>query len=133
LKTKIINLLESEIGACKLAEGKLICKFVLIVRNDELNLVFGPVSEYPFHANLVDEFCSRFGVPSGWSKKPDLVEIFDENCSISGGGWLEIEPAVARMKFSGRSTAYGRFGKSDLNHILTNDKLFSDYEVIVRH
>lgn len=134
LKTIILNLLKSKISAGKTggaSQEKIVCKFVLIRRDDELYLVFGLVSEYPYHANLVELFCNRFDIPSSWAKKPDMMEVFDENCTVNGGGWLEIDRASSRIRFYSRSTAYGRFSRPELNQVLTDQRLFSDYQVTV--
>ena len=47
-------------------------KFMLISEVDTMYLVLGPVSEFGYHADLVECFCSRRGIVSAWVKKPDV-------------------------------------------------------------
>jgi hypothetical protein len=133
LEVKILNLLNEGASNLSLLQEKKICKFVLVATEDELNLVFGSFTRYPYHANLVDLFCHRREIPSAWVNKPDLVEIIDAAYQIRGGGWLEIDPPKGTLKFFGESTVYGRFAQSDLNHVLTENELFADFQAVVRH
>lgn len=82
-----------------LNRDKVTCKFIIIRYQAVNHLVIGQVSDYPYHANLASQFCDRFGIPSAWQKKPDLLEIFDNGTTIQGGaGWkLIIAPPPSRF------------------------------------
>jgi len=111
---------------------KVACKFVMIARTGELAFVFGPVRQYPYHAHLVDAYCRCHDIPATWIKKPDVVEIFDDDCVVRGGGWLELDPAGRKMKVYGKSTAYGAFDTRDLNDILKGAPALDGYTVHVK-
>ncbi len=131
-KSNVLNLVDDDLtnGA---RPAKLICKFVLLTDSDCANLVFGTLDSFPYHANLVDQFCIENNLASAWERKPDMVTILEEDCQIQGGGWMEIDPISHQMKFFGRSTAYGRFDPVLLNQVLTEHSLFSPYHITVRH
>ncbi|MEA3296794.1 MAG: hypothetical protein U9R56_02895 [candidate division Zixibacteria bacterium] len=134
LTTKGVSVLdlrcESNLGtAVTGTDEKTICKFVLVSNNHELYLIFGSVREFPYHANLLDCFCDRYQIPAGWIKDPDMVEIYDPDFAIKGGGWMEIDKSARSLQIYGYSTAYGRFDPKDLDLVLRDDPLFSTYSV----
>jgi hypothetical protein len=104
-------------------------KFVIIVTPEASHLVAGPVSVYPYHAHLVDQFCIRHEIPSAWVKKPDFVEVLDPDVTVRGGGHILIDLAGRRMRIYGRSTAYGGFQPADLEQGLLSDAFFHGFEV----
>ena len=61
------------------------CKFVVIKNDQHYALIMGPLTEFPYHANLVKYFCNHFDIPSGWIKKPDMYDILDKHYHINGG------------------------------------------------
>ena len=128
----VLNLVDEDIGNGS-SRAKVICKFVLLINKGGLNLVFGPLNIYPYHANLVNQFCLENDIASIWEKKPDFVRVLEQDCEIKGGGWMEIDPFSKQMKFFGRSTAYGLFDPIILAEILTGHSLFGPYHVTVRH
>ncbi len=107
----------------------LSCKFVIIERDDVVHLVFGLLSDYPYHANLIDRFCLEGEIPSGWIKKPDVVEVYDDSVQIRGGGYVVISPGRQTALFSGYSTAYGCYEPSDVKLVTDNHRFFADYSV----
>jgi hypothetical protein len=113
------------------AAQTIVCKFVIVACGNELILIFGPVRMYRYHANLVDAYCSNRDIPSGWLKKPDIVEVYDDNYVIQGGGWMDIEPGSNYMKVYGNSTAYGQFDPSDLNSIVDGSPALTGFTVEV--
>jgi len=128
LEAEITNLIDNS----KNKRGdKVICKFILIANGEIINLVFGMYEEYNYHANLIDRFCEKHEIASGWVKKPDIYEIYQDGCEIKGGGWVEMDLTGKKLKFFGESKAYGQYERRDLNYILSHHSYFSDYSIIV--
>ncbi len=111
---------------------KITCKFVIVASENELAFIFGPVRQFRYHANLVDAYCGRRDIPAGWLKKPDIVEVYDVNYVIKGGGWLDLEPGSRFMKVYGYSTAYGRFDPSDLSLVVDGSPVLNGFTIHVQ-
>jgi hypothetical protein len=114
------------------SEEKLTCKFILIADNLQVCFVFGPVTDFPYHANLVERFCIKQGIPSGWVHKPDLHEIYDADYRIKGGGMMQINQSEKTLKIFGASTAYGRYDRHSLDYLVAHHPFFTGYSVIVK-
>jgi len=108
------------------------CKFVVIERQGELALVVGPVDRFPYHADLVDRFCTDQGIASSWVKRPDHVEIHESGVRIIGGGHVRIERGKRKMVLSGTSRAYGPFPSDHVKHLVATDTFFGSYAVTVQ-
>lgn len=108
------------------------CKFIIVAHAKMLYLIFGPVSIYPYHANLLGRFCQQREIRYQWVKMPDLVKIQEPEYRVLGGGYLEIDPSEKRLKFSGSSKAYGFFELDDVRLITSRDELFSTYSILVK-
>lgn len=105
------------------------CKFILIAQDGKLYLVFGAVAVYPYHANLVGQFCQDKAITHDWVKRPDVVRIQDASYRILGGGHLEIDAARRKIKFSGSSKAYGYFRVEDVRLAASQSPLFAEFSV----
>ena len=127
--SRIISYFNEDLFDLKLNNKKLNFKFVIIRNQETLNLIYGPLDFFPYHANLVNKFCEDSQIPSAWSKKPDLVEIFEPDSQIRGGGWVELHNLNKLLIFYGYSTAYGKFKLSDLQSIIISKQNFIDYEI----
>lgn len=104
-------------------------KFVVISSDDRLDFVYGPLSEYAYHAGLVKKYCELENIPSGWVKKPDVYEIYGAGHKIRGGGWMEQNPLKKHARLYGYSSAYGAFEPKDIPNLFTQGTLFADYEI----
>ena len=113
------------------ANPKRIGKFMLITGPEELTLIFGEVKEYAYHANLVYRYCQLREIPCGWEKKPDLLEIYDPQIRLHGGGWFELDETAGHIRFFGSSTAYGRFHPTRMNTVISDHAYFSKLNVEV--
>ncbi|MEA2031219.1 MAG: hypothetical protein U9N55_06460 [candidate division Zixibacteria bacterium] len=111
--------------------NRISCKFVLIDAPDEIAMVFGTIEEFPYHATLVDSFCRQRQLASAWVKKPDIVELYESDYNILGGGYMDIRSFENRISFSGASTAYGSFPQFELKAVLKNNPTFDSYRTIV--
>ncbi len=107
-------------------------KFVVIDHDGRLIMVHGPLKEYPYHASLIHEYCESYEVAAAWLKKPDLIEIYDQDVEIRGGGWLEFDRTARRLSVYGFSTAYGKYVPSDVQHILQSSDSFTGYRITLR-
>lgn len=122
MKTDIMNLIDSPNGDP--ADSKnIVCKFVLVVWQNCLILVIGPVARFPYHANLLEKFCKSHQLPCVWTDRPAMLEVLDQKLRILGGGWAELQPKQKEIRFRGRSTAYGKFNREDLESVLKQDQV----------
>ena len=108
---------------------KHIGKFILIQSDSATTLIFGLLRQYPYHANLVEQFCTMHEVPSAWEHKPDQYVIFDNEYRIRGGGYFEINPVTKQVVFSGASTAYGKYDETQLRDVVNSNSEFSGYTI----
>lgn len=133
LTVQIINLASDAEGNEPDAnpEKKNVGKFVLIKADDRLNMIYGPIDEYSYHAELVKRYCDRNSIPSGWLKKPDLYEIYGNSHQIRGGGWLEENPGEKQLRIFGYSTAYGRFDREDMLYLSRHATEFAGLEISI--
>ena len=116
------------------SNGKAIyCKFVLIIIGEDPNFVLGPIDKYAYHANLVNAFCEDRDIAASWTHKPDMVEIYDKNVRMAGGGWIKYYPDGMKIELVGQSTAYGPFNRETLQTITKRDEFFTTREVLVRN
>ncbi len=107
------------------------CKFVVIETAGTRNLIVGPVSEYPYHANLVDRFCSDNLIASSWIQRPDLVRIFDSAVKIRGGGYLSFDFARKEVKLAGVSKAYGAYQPNQIARVVERTDFFVGFNVSI--
>jgi hypothetical protein len=105
-------------------DGRLSCKFLLVSDRSSVHLVFGPLAQYPYHAGLLDRFCSERHVAAGWVQRPDLLEIIDDSYRVLGGGYLELDPVRRAISVSGQSKAYGDFDRCTIERIINGHAFF---------
>jgi hypothetical protein len=108
--------------------GELACKFLLVWDEQCLSLLFGPLSKFPYHAFLLDRFCSDNQIPSSWVKQPDVVEVHAPHIHIRGGGWMEIDFNSKTVRLEGQSRAYGDYDRTALVDLVDNHVYFDGYE-----
>ena len=104
-------------------------KFVVVTHSWNLVVIAGPVSDFPYHANLLAQYCDQHNIPSGWTKKPDWVEVFDRSVKIRGGGHMHIDTEKRLIQIYGRSSVYGPFSASDLSEMTQSDPFFAGFKV----
>lgn len=110
-------------------EDRRVYKFVIISSGERLSFLYGPLSEFAYHAGLVRKYCEVNNIPSGWLKRPDVYEIYGTHHKIRGGGWMEQVALKRRARLYGYSTAYGRFNRKDIPILFRAGSIFSDYEI----
>lgn len=110
------------------ASGKLSCKFLLVWDERCLYLLFGPPSEFPYHAFLLDRFCTDHEIPASWVKQPDVVEVHASHIHVRGGGWMEIDFDARAVMLSGESRAYGDYDRAALVGLVENHPYFEQYD-----
>ena len=134
METAIVDFSDgSEISAVGEAHDKpLVCKMMVIAVSETIHLVLGPVSEFGYHADLVDRFCSQRDIAAAWVRKPDIVEILQQDVQIRGGGWMKIDRSNSLIEIYGGSTAYGRFDKEMLKLLVDREPFFSSSRVRIR-
>ncbi len=107
------------------------CKFITINNEDTKYFIFGSLTEFPYHAALVNRFCNDNMILSTWEKKPDYCLILDKDYHIEGGGWLEIDSKEQILRLFGNSTAYGKFTSTNLLDIFENNNQFPNFKVFI--
>ena len=108
---------------------KLHGKFVQILNQNVYYFILGPLSKFPYHANLVDRFCTDRQIASGWVRRPDLVGIYDIQTSVRGGGQIMIDLVDRLIRMSGKSTAYGRYHPDELSVLVENSDFFNGFKI----
>lgn len=133
MKSQVINYINNwdEATATPPDEATLDCKFVLLVHASCLYFVVGLLSDYRYHANLLERYCDEQSIPTAWRLKPDLLEVIDPEVRILGGGHLQIDLDRRRMKFHGVSKAYGVFHARDLAELVKTDSFFHRYSLSI--
>ena len=111
------------------SHARLHGKFIQILTQSMYYLVTGPLAEYPYHANLVDAFCTQREIPCGWVRRPDLVEIYDVQTRIRGGGFIEIDLVNRQIAFGGKSTAYGKYKADELSFLIEHNDFFNGFKI----
>jgi hypothetical protein len=106
-------------------------KFVLIRTEHRIHLVVGPTNLFRYHANLVDGFCRRHDIPASKARGAHQVEIYDRAVRVLGGGHVSVDPETRRIRFYGRSTAYGSFDVDTVSSILKRGCFFAGYSVLI--
>jgi hypothetical protein len=109
------------------AKGELSCKFLQVSDGDDIFLLVGPISEYPYHAGLLERFCRDRSVISEWVQRPDLLEIYDKRYRVLGGGYLEVDVAQRVVRLSGLSKAYGGYDRRVMKAIKNENKFFGGF------
>jgi len=107
------------------------CKFILIENVTSCWLVFGPLSTYRYHAQLVQRFCVINDIGFSWVKKPDLVEVLDGDIEVKGGGIIAFEKDKLLLKFGSHSTAYGKFDNALLDVFIENSTFGKGIRILI--
>ncbi|MFQ5453439.1 MAG: hypothetical protein ACE5D6_04555 [Candidatus Zixiibacteriota bacterium] len=133
--SKVVNLIEnSQIlnDSTKLATN-IVCKFIILSHSKESVIILGPVSKFPYHADIVEHFCTMNNISAGWLKKPDIYEIYDKSYSINGGGWIEINIIKEIIVIYGLSTSYGKFDQTKVSAALSTYPEYSNYSIVFKN
>lgn len=103
------------------------CKFVLIANAQRVWLVYGPLSDYPYHADLVSRFCREQSIGTHWKRRPDQLHIVDRQYGLHGGGFLTISPVARTVTCTGLSKSYGPFSAPILGQLLVSQQHFAPF------
>ena len=107
----------------------IFCKFMIIINDGTAFFVIGDLSKFPYHANIVDRFCSDRDIPATWKRRPDVLEILCRETKLKGGGLIDIDENKKVLKIYGYSTAYGPMNVEFLKGFVVNHSFFSEYSV----
>ena len=110
---------------------KLAGKFVQIRDDTTEYLVFAPKEFAPYHADIVERFCSERGLSGHYNSKGKRFEIHDSGWVVAGGGKFEMDRTEKRIRLYDNSMAYGRFDTEGLREKILSLKRMSDYRVQV--
>jgi hypothetical protein len=106
-------------------------KFMLVERSGVMHLVMGSINVYAYHADLLAQFCRDHEISHEWISRPAHLAIRDDSVKLHGGGWVSVKPKEGRVTFFGKSTAYGPFVTSTLEHVIAEVKR-SGIDVIIQ-
>lgn len=113
-------------------ETKLECKFVILSSPIEHFLIYGPLHQYNYHAQLVEKLCFEQKIDAGWQKLPDIFKINDKTVQIKGGGWLQFDFFHKKLTAMSLSTAYGRFDESIFELFIESNQFPKDFTVHIK-
>jgi hypothetical protein len=108
---------------------RLAGKFVQIRNSTTEYLVFAPKELAPYHADIVERFCSEKGLSGHYDSERKRFEIHDPGWVIAGGGKFETDKAEKRIRLYDNSMAYGRFDTEGLREKILSLEGMSDYRV----
>jgi hypothetical protein len=106
-------------------------KFLQLEHEKTVIILIGAVSEYPYHASLLERFCRDQQIPSTWIKKPDVLETYDRLLDTLGGGWMLIDPTARRLEIFGASSAYGGYDRRIMNDLAVSHPQLRDWQINV--
>lgn len=113
------------------ADATVACKFILLARDSHYMLVFGALSDYPYHADLLEKFCQEHQIARHWIKHPDQLLLDDPHYRMLGGGYLDLENGGRKARISGSSKAYGFFDSEAVQWVTRSAQFFADFAVRV--
>ena len=107
----------------------LACKFVLVANLNHYIMIFGLISEYPYHAHLLSTFCASHGIARHWIGQPDQLQIDDPNYRMLGGGYIDLDLNKRSARISGSSKAYGFYDSEAARWVAGAAPFFDGFSV----
>ena len=107
------------------------CKFILLARDSHYILAFGSLSDYPYHADLLEKFCQQRNITRHWIKRPDQLQLNDPHYRMLGGGYLDLDSGKRKARVSGSSKAYGFFDSEAVQWVTQSAQFFADFAVTI--
>jgi hypothetical protein len=94
-------------------------KFVVLERGSdphqaELHIVFGPVNEFPYHANIVYEYLVTRGRAQAVMTDGSHCRVTSPGWRILGGGQYRLDDLTHTVHLNEKSTAYGKYPQQRL-------------------
>jgi len=112
-------------------DANIACKFVVVGNGDRQWLLFGTMHEFPYHANLVERFCTTHQLAYQWRPARDKVDIADGRFRIEGGGFIDVQPRAKVVRFSGSSKAYGSIPTVGLRKMLKGQTILPGFKALL--
>jgi Janus/Ocnus family (Ocnus) len=106
-------------------------KFVQIRSNDTEYLVFSPKELTPYHAGLVERFCTEKGLKGSYDDKNKSFVVHEPDWVVVGGGKFEIDETEKHIRLYDNSMAYGRFDSKGLKEKIHSISGMSEYKVLI--
>jgi hypothetical protein len=113
------------------ADPSVRCKFVVIASPETSVLVFGPLSRFTYHADIVEAHCATRGLKTTRVGKGDVVKILEPTVIVSGGGYLTWSKEAQTLRLGGSSKAYGHCDLELLQTLLSETRLFAGYRISI--
>jgi hypothetical protein len=114
-----------------IADPSVRCKFVVIASPETTVLVFGPLSRFTYHADIVEAHCATRGLKTTRVGKGDVVKILEPTVIVSGGGYLTWSKEAQTLRLGGSSKAYGHCDLELLQTLLSETRLFAGYRISI--
>jgi hypothetical protein len=108
---------------------QFIGKFVQVRNLLTEYLIFSPKEFTPYHADIVERFCTEQKIPGIYKKTDKRYEILDPEWIVACGGKFAIDRQKKNIRLYDDSMAYGKFDKSGLKKKILSLEDFSGYKV----
>lgn len=83
-------------------------KFVLLAQRKQTDyLLFSPIEQAGYHANIVAHFSQKNALNGLYNSKRDTFNLDAPDWQIKGGGHWQVDEEVGLLRLYGRSIAYG--------------------------
>ncbi len=86
-------------------------KFVCILNGADLHVVLSPIARTPYHANIVGLYLEQEGLARVEMLAGPNCRIETQGWSVKGGGYYAALPHERKIRFYGKSTAFGRYAR----------------------
>ena len=115
----------------KTMPGKATGKFVQLRAASAEYFVFAPLEVCRYHADILERFCNKRGIPGIYHDTEKRYEILDDAWSVIGGGKYILDTAQRHIRLFGNSMAYGNFDRSGMKKKILSSRKFSGYDVLI--
>ena len=116
-------------GTSSNSADKVTGKFVQ-VKNDAIEyLIFSPKELTPYHADIVQRFCSEMGIYGVYVDASKRFDIHNPGWIVIGGGRFEIDKERENIRLYDNSMAYGKFDTKGLKEKICSIDKFKDFSL----
>jgi hypothetical protein len=104
-------------------------KFVHVRKGLTEYLVFSPKELTRFHADIVERFCTGYGIPGVYDNQHKRFDILNKDWVVIGGGKFEADRKKKLLRLYDDSLAYGKYDRRGMKEKILSIAEFSDYTV----
>jgi hypothetical protein len=111
--------------------GKSAGKFVQLRAASGEYLVFAPLHVSRYHADIIERFCNKHGIPGIYHDTEKRFEILDDDWCVIGGGKFMIDTKQRKIRLFDNSMAYGKFDGNGMKGKILSSGWFQGYDVLI--